>query len=71
MTRFTSATQRRAATAAALALLVATSLLPVGAGAQADPTRIVFLAGPKDHGSPGRHEYGKDLRALALGYSFG
>ena len=27
--------------------------------------KIVFLAGPKDHGMPGRHEYEKDLRALA------
>lgn len=26
---------------------------------------IVFLAGPKDHGVPGRHEYEADLRALA------
>jgi type 1 glutamine amidotransferase len=25
----------------------------------------VFLAGPKDHGRPGRHEYEKDLRLLA------
>lgn len=29
------------------------------------PPRIIFLAGPKDHGRPGRHEYEKDLRALA------
>jgi type 1 glutamine amidotransferase len=28
-------------------------------------TKIIFLAGPKDHGAPGRHEYEKDLRALA------
>jgi type 1 glutamine amidotransferase len=28
-------------------------------------TKIVFLAGPKDHGAPGRHEYEKDLRELA------
>jgi len=27
--------------------------------------KIVFLAGPKDHGAPGRHEYEKDLRELA------
>jgi type 1 glutamine amidotransferase len=32
------------------------------AGAQ-----IVFLAGPKDHGRPGRHEYERDLRVLASG----
>jgi type 1 glutamine amidotransferase len=27
--------------------------------------KIVFLAGPKDHGAEGRHEYEKDLRLLA------
>ena len=27
--------------------------------------KIIFLAGPKDHGIPGRHEYEKDLRVLA------
>lgn len=27
--------------------------------------KIVFLAGPKQHGAPGRHEYEKDLRELA------
>jgi len=27
--------------------------------------KIIFLAGPKDHGMAGRHEYEKDLRALA------
>lgn len=31
----------------------------------AAPTKILFLAGPKDHGRPGRHEYEKDLRLLA------
>ena len=29
------------------------------------PKKIVFFAGPKDHGPPGRHEYEKDLRVLA------
>jgi type 1 glutamine amidotransferase len=33
--------------------------------ALAQGKEIVFLAGPKDHGYPGRHEYEKDLRALA------
>ncbi|CAN5483189.1 ThuA domain-containing protein [soil metagenome] len=28
-------------------------------------TKIVFLAEPKDHGVPGRHEYEKDLKVLA------
>jgi hypothetical protein len=27
--------------------------------------KIIFVAGPKDHGAPGRHEYEKDLRTLA------
>ena len=27
--------------------------------------KIIFLAGPKDHGAPGRHEHEKDLRMLA------
>src|SRR5579884_2581248 len=27
--------------------------------------KIVFIAAPKDHGVPGRHEYEKDLRVLA------
>ena len=31
----------------------------------AAPAKVVFLAGPKDHGRPGRHEYEKDLRTLA------
>ena len=31
----------------------------------AQTRKIVFVAGPKDHGAPGRHEYEKDLRTLA------
>ncbi|WP_051359987.1 ThuA domain-containing protein [Adhaeribacter aquaticus] len=31
----------------------------------AQSKKIIFLAGPKDHGAPGRHEYEKDLRLLA------
>jgi type 1 glutamine amidotransferase len=38
---------------------------PRASEAAAQETKIVFLAGPKDHGSPGRHEHEKDLRALA------
>jgi type 1 glutamine amidotransferase len=30
----------------------------------ATPKKIVFIAGPKDHGGPGAHEYEKDLRLL-------
>lgn len=29
------------------------------------PARIVFLAGPKDHGGPGHHEYERDVRLLS------
>jgi len=32
--------------------------------AQNEDLHIVFLAGPKDHGFPGRHEYEEDLRVL-------
>lgn len=43
-----------------LALLAADRLQ-----AQTPPKKIVFIAGPKEHGAPGRHEYEKDLRELA------
>lgn len=39
---------------------------PAAAQASAQPpVRIVLLAGPKEHGAPGRHEYEKDLREIA------
>jgi hypothetical protein len=44
-----------------LAAMAAWLWVPSLAGAQA---RIVFAAGPKDHGAPGRHEYPTDLAAL-------
>ncbi len=45
-----------------LAVAVVSSLFFV---ARADDAKkIVFVAGPKDHGRPGRHEYSKDLAAL-------
>src|SRR4051812_7437718 len=50
------------------AALAAVSLVAVGMAAPAQaqaPKKIVFLAGPKEHGAPGRHEYEKDLRELA------
>jgi len=49
------------------ALIAITVLLLAGsrAYAQAPPKKILFLAGPKEHGAPGRHEYEKDLRELA------
>jgi hypothetical protein len=34
-------------------------------GAFADSKKILFLAGPRDHGFPGRHEYERDLKTLA------
>ena len=43
--------------------VTAASQSPTAAGAAG--RKIVFLAGPKDHGVAGRHEYEKDLRILA------
>ncbi|MFB3777757.1 MAG: ThuA domain-containing protein [Bryobacteraceae bacterium] len=37
----------------------------VSFSAYAQTKKIVFVAGPKDHGAPGRHEHEKDLRVLA------
>ena len=34
----------------------------------AEPQKILFLAGPRDHGAPGRHEYERDLRTLAQSF---
>ena len=47
-------------------LLVAACVCLAGAqGVRAvGPTRIVFVAGPKDHGAPGAHEHEQDLAAL-------
>ena len=36
-----------------------------GASAQGPVKKIVFWAGPKEHGIPGRHEYQRDLSELA------
>jgi hypothetical protein len=33
--------------------------------AHAEARKVLFLAGPRDHGAPGRHEYERDLRTLA------
>ena len=46
-----------------LTILAAVAALFQSAHAAA-PVRIVFAAGPKDHGAAGRHEYAKDLGAL-------
>lgn len=32
---------------------------------EAQESKVLFLAGPRDHGAPGRHEYERDLRTLA------
>jgi type 1 glutamine amidotransferase len=50
-----------------LGLLAALLLAESGAvSAQSPPTeKILFLAGPRDHGFPGRHEYERDLKTLA------
>lgn len=48
-------------------LSIAALMLVVGAPAAAD-TKILFLAGPRDHGMPGRHEYERDLRTLAQSF---
>jgi len=37
--------------------------------AQQNPLHIVFLAGPRDHGMQGRHEYEKDLRVLSEAFA--
>jgi hypothetical protein len=50
-----------AAAALALGGLIASS-------ASAESRKILFLAGPKDHGAPGRHEYERDLRTLAQSF---
>src|SRR5690349_20463815 len=47
------------------AALAAACFVLLGAAAQAQAKKIVFLASPKEHGAPGRHEYEKDLRELA------
>src|SRR5262249_36327769 len=49
----------------AFARVLLTAPAPGQTQTQAPTKKIIFLAGPKDHGRPGRHEYEKDLRALA------
>ena len=46
-------------------LLAALSMLGVVSSAAAESKKILFLAGPRDHGAPGRHEYERDLRTLS------
>ena len=58
----TSTRLRRAGVLLALPFVLAPAL---AWEAEAPAKKIVFLAGPKDHGAVGRHEYEKDLRELA------
>jgi type 1 glutamine amidotransferase len=46
-------------------LVAVLSLLGVMPLAAAETKKILFLAGPRDHGAPGRHEYERDLKTLA------
>ena len=46
-------------------VLAGVALMAGPAPAQGPVKKIVFIAGPKQHGAPGRHEYEKDLRELA------
>ena len=55
--------------ARAIALALATALLgSLPAAAFAQTKKILFLAGPRDHGAPGRHEYERDLKTLASSF---
>ncbi len=45
--------------------LVALVLIGAAQSVSADTKKILFLAGPRDHGAPGRHEYERDLKTLA------
>lgn len=48
--------------------IAAFTLLGSIAPAEAADTKVLFLAGPRDHGGPGRHEYERDLRTLAQSF---
>lgn len=55
-----------AARAVVFAVVAILGSLPAPAVAQSK--KILFLAGPRDHGAPGRHEYERDLRTLAQSF---
>jgi hypothetical protein len=55
-----------AARAVVFAVVAILGCLPAPAVAQTK--KILFLAGPRDHGAPGRHEYERDLRTLAQSF---
>jgi type 1 glutamine amidotransferase len=50
------------------AALLALTAVSVAGPAAAQEKKILFLAGPRDHGAPGRHEYERDLRTLAQSF---
>jgi type 1 glutamine amidotransferase len=52
----------------AVPILLLTVVAPLAAAAEPTP-HIVFMAGPKDHGFAGRHEYEADLRVLEKAFS--
>ncbi len=45
--------------------LLVLAIASVAQGASPEAKKILFLAGPRDHGFPGRHEYERDLKTLA------
>jgi hypothetical protein len=47
------------------AALAGLAIASAAHAADAPAKKIIFLAGPKEHGAVGRHEYEKDLRELA------
>ena len=49
------------------AFAFAFSLSFAALSASAQEKKIIFLAGPKDHGAPGRHEYERDLKNAHTG----
>jgi len=55
---------RKAFRGIALTLLA----LPIAGAAVTADKKILFLAGERDHGAPGRHEYERDLRTLAQSF---
>ena len=63
MTHPSNAPARGALAAIAAAFL--SYAVPVAAQSPAPGKKILFLAGPRDHGAPGRHEYERDLKTLA------
>jgi type 1 glutamine amidotransferase len=58
---------RRTHTILAIGIAVLMVLSVCSAPAWGQSKKIVFVAGPKDHGATGRHEHERDLRVLAYG----